>query len=552
MDKRILIENVSSNGKKLGVKFSEFKSILEGSGEFNDIDIKTKRLLGYMPMTGEYGLLCSLGIDAEDPKEPETADLIMQMGTINKPFSLYFTTSNIRTGKAIDLFRGEIEFMRKKLSDLQSRLIAGISAKEIKPEEGRPTLQMSQRLLGKEYTKQNLPGTFLNKAITTFTGFLTGPGSQAMSFDDFVVSERGQRLIGQLNGLGMSMDVSKFMDIVFSDMDLVEFMRSTDFGSTSMAEMDDIGLSEIQDVNDLDLEVVNDYISGTPYASIEDIEDVMDPYTRIGIFFQLCMLQNPGVIERLGDISSKTDRMSYPEFVSKNKPFETSLRLLFGRDADMSELEEFIEELNSLSMEMINVLWNDNDAKMVKKALFIPVMQAFYVAFMNFTLGRALYEFLTKKKGSVEKERSAAAAAVAAAAAEKTKTLKPADMPNAERAKVISRIFNSAPLQKLLRDNFIYRVGKKGYDEAGVKALKELVYYALGGSTSKVESVKNWDITRNPLDGNYDEHFANIIRDIQTAAEIQPIRKGQGDGKVGPNTKEWFMTRIPNQITKMV
>ena len=79
-----------------------------------------------------------------------------------------------------------------------------------------------------------------------------------------------------------------------------------------------------------------------------------------------------------------------------------------------------------------------------------------------------------------------------------------------------------------------------------------MVYYSFGGPQSKFANIKNWDTTKNPLDGKYDEYFANIIKEIQTAYKIAPLRNGQGDAKVGPNTKEFFMLVVPREVTKLI
>jgi hypothetical protein len=107
-------------------------------------------------------------------------------------------------------------------------------------------------------------------------------------------------------------------------------------------------------------------------------------------------------------------------------------------------------------------------------------------------------------------------------------------------------------MKELFNDNIIYTVGKTNMDPDRVKALKELVYYALGGKESPITSVKNWDIAKNPLDGNYDKFFAEIIREIQTFFEIPPLRSGVGDAKVGPNTKAVFKQQAPIAVTELL
>jgi hypothetical protein len=78
------------------------------------------------------------------------------------------------------------------------------------------------------------------------------------------------------------------------------------------------------------------------------------------------------------------------------------------------------------------------------------------------------------------------------------------------------------------------------------------VYYTFGGKQTGIDSVKNWDISKNPLDGNYDQFFSNIIRDIQTKYGVPPLRNGVGDGKIGPITKEFLQKVMPIAISELV
>lgn len=543
MDKRILFEKLSQRAENVGVKFDEFKHLLEG--EFEDIDDVNSISLGEMPLVGEYSLLNSLNIDVEDLRDTDrggTQALISRISSIIPSFGMFFAPPNQMRMKAIDLFKAEVEGMKKLLSNFQSSLVTGITGEEV-ASTYRATIPGTESLLG----GQTLTSAFITKAINTFTRSVAGGGS-GMTIEEFAASEEGLRLISTLKGLGMEMDVSRFVDLVFSRMNLISDLEDKDFSSTAMAEMDDIGLEEIE-YDNINTRITNDYVSGTPYKKLDDIQEVMDPFTRIGMFFQLCLLQNPEMLDRMDISDSAAEKLSHPEFMRSKKPFEESLRLIFGRSADLSSMDAFMPRLDELSMEMMDATWNNNEAKKVKKLLFVPAMQAFYIAFTNFVLAKAMYTFLTKKEARVAAKRKEAEKRAEEA---KIKTEKPSSMSNVDRSAKISKIFNSEPLQNLLRSNYIYRVGKPGGDEQGIKALKELVYYALGGSDSKIQSVKNWDITKNPIDGKYDEFFANIIRDIQTEYAIPPLRNGIGDGKVGPNTKQAFKEDIPLLVTSLL
>jgi hypothetical protein len=203
-------------------------------------------------------------------------------------------------------------------------------------------------------------------------------------------------------------------------------------------------------------------------------------------------------------------------------------------------------------MDIISLKWEGPESEEVKATLFIPAMQAVYVALLNFVVMKGLYAYLTKKTAIVAKTKAAEQVEKTrreeAAKAART----PSMMEDSERGKKIAVLFRDPNLKAMLSDDTLYLPGKAGYDPNKVKALKELVYYTFGGKQTGIDSVKNWDISKNPLDGNYDQFFSNIIRDIQTKYGVPPLRNGVGDGKIGPITKEFLQKVMPIAISELV
>jgi hypothetical protein len=289
-----------------------------------------------------------------------------------------------------------------------------------------------------------------------------------------------------------------------------------------------------------------DYMSTTEQLSVKELMSSNDPFVRLGAFYELCIKQQKDFSDQIMP-ESNTSEVNYSEMLQSQNIIEDSIKVLFGRKADLSSVKEMLISIGDASKNVVNQKWSSTEMDDLRTALFIPSMQVIYVAMLNFVVMKALYTFLTKR-GEI----------VAVSTKQETETrakeaaMKPSTMPDQERAKMISKILNSDKMKELFNDNIIYTVGKTNMDPDRVKALKELVYYALGGKESPITSVKNWDIAKNPLDGNYDKFFAEIIREIQTFFEIPPLRSGVGDAKVGPNTKAVFKQQAPIAVTELL
>jgi hypothetical protein len=533
MDRKKIFEHVFTGASKAAVKFSEFKSLVERS-DFSDIEEENLRLKS-MPLTGEDSLMSALNIKTD-------ARTVAEVVTAIPAFSPFFSPKEQGRAKAMDLMRAEIELMKKTISNFERSLTSGITGKET-AEEYTSTIPNIDRIAGAANVTQRM----VNSIVKTFTRSIAGSGP-SKTIDDFVESSEGKALIKLLKGMKVDTPTSRIIDSVLGP--VLTKMQTQDFGRV-MDGLDSVDIPEITSRN-IELGTVTDYLSNTEEMTELEMAASMNPYTRFGLFFQLCLLQQPDFISKV-TTDVKGTKLNYPDFVSGGKPFEESLRTLFGRNADLAALDPFMASLNELSLSMIDSTWNTEEFDRIKTALFVPAMQVFYVALMNFVLANALYLFLTKKGDIVTKARSAEAEKLRKEEeAKKAASSTPWTMGDADRGKKIAALFRSAPLKAMISDNVIYVPGKSGYDPDKVKALKELVYYMFGGKESGIPSVKAWDVSKNPLDGNYDQFFSNIIKDIQTKYEIPPLRNGQGDGKVGPVTKKFFAKTTPLAISDLV
>ena len=541
MNNNRLFEHVLGNSKQLGIKFSDFKLMLERN-DFSDLDKKNQKLKT-MPLNGDESLLYALNIDVDD------ADVLQEISSVIPAFSSLFLGEQSNRVKAIDLFNAQIEAVKKLITNFESTFTASISGKE-DTEQYTPSIPGIDEITG----NVNLTNKVINKAAAVFTTSIVGSDGSS-SVDAFVSGDAGKGLVKLLNGLRVDTDVVKFIDTTFNPLVNKLQSQNIDFVVTSL---DQTKMPEINSEN-IDTTIINDYLSGRSDMSELEMADSMDPFVRLGLFYQLCLVQQPEFISKItSDI--RGTKLSYPDFTTDGKSFEQSLRTLFGRDIDLTALDPYMPQLNELSTVLINSSWNAPAAEDIKKMLFIPAMQVFYVSLMNFVLAKALYKFLTKRTEIIVKAKQEQEEELKRVQAEqeKSRILIPSMMDDKARGNKIKEIFKNPALQALLKDNTIYIPGRAGYDPERVKALKELVYYAFGGKDTvpgegpSIPSVVNWDITKNPLDGNYDQFFSNIIRDIQTKFSIRPIRAGKGDGKVGPNTKQFFAMNIPNAIVELI
>lgn len=536
MNRKKLFEHVYPISMDMGMKFKDFKRVLERN-DFSDLDEKNRRLKN-MPLFGEDSLLTALNIDGEDQATVE------ELSSALPTFKIFFSPEEQNRSKAISLLKAQVEAVKKLATNFQSALATGITGKET-GEEYISTIPGIEDVIQED----NLTKSFINKVIRTFTGTIAGT-TEPSGIDDFVSTESGKKLVSLLRGLKIDTPLTKLIDSIFDP--VLERIQGQNL-KVVLDSLDQVDEDDMPEITARNMETgdVVDYLSGKTDMSEIEMAGSMDPYVRLGLFYQLCLLQQPEFISKVtSDV--KGTKLSYPDFMSEGKPFEQSMRTLFGRGADLSALEPYMEPLNRLSLSMIDSVWNGQQSDRVKATLFVPAMQVFYVSIINFALAGALYSFLTKKSTIVMQAKSAEEAERVKRSEAQTSIKTPQMMESSERGKKIAELFRNPDLRSMLSDNTLYLPGKSGYDPAKIKALKELVYYMFGGKNSGIDSVKNWDVTKNPIDGNYDQFFSNIIKDIQTKHGVQPLRNGIGDGKIGPITKEFFQKAIPLAISALV
>lgn len=538
MDKKKIFENVFTQSGKLGMKFSDFRNVYERT-DFSDVD---KKKLNEIYLWGDdstlldqdKSLMQALNIDTEDK------DLMTKISAAVPAYSTLFQGGMEKKAKGIDLVRAQIDYIKTAITSFESKFVSAITGKE-EGEVFKSNILGIRGIAGEVNITQEL----VNKIAKVFSRATAAPLKP--SIDEFVQSDEGKKLISLLEEIGANKGITgteRLINEMFSK--TLKAIGNANI-DVAMNAADNTDLEEITGKT-AKLDDAPDYIATQNPMTEVELMMSMDPFVRLGVFYQLALQQDDEFMDRVMP-AALGEGMNYNVMVQKGKMNDESIKILFGRGAKTTDVKDVLSSLDEVSMDIIALKWSGTEADEAKATLFIPAMQAVYVALLNFVVMKGLYAYLTKKAVIVTKAK-AAEDIERAKKAEAAKT--PSMMQDAERGKLISKIFNSAPLQKLLNDNTIYRTGKAGYDEAAVKALKELVYYSFGGPQSPFTSIKNWDTTKNPLDGRYDEYFANIIKEIQTKYKIEPIRRGQGDGKVGPNTKEFFSLVIPREVTKLI
>ncbi len=532
-----IFEAVFNNGSKIAPSFSDFKKIYERT-DFSNVD-KTK--LSDIYLWGDdssffdkdKSLMQALNIDTEDER------LMSKMGSQIPTYAAYFSPQAAKKTKSIDLLNAQVELIKVKISQFEKELLSSFTGKE-EGEEYEAAIPGLRITTGDSSLSQKL----VNGIVKSFSRSFTEEGKSPLkpSIDAFVSGKEGKDLIKLLQQLGVRGSSDRVIDALVKAP--LKKIAEQDL-KAPMASADNTKLEEINSTT-ARFEPGMDYMSSTEELNEMDLLLSNDPFVRLGMFYQLCIQQQVNFFDQITPENSRAV-VNYSEMLQTGNMMEESIRILFGRKADLSSVKGMLISMGEASKNVVDEKWSSTEMDDLRTALFVPAMQAIYVAMLNFVVMKALYTFLTKRGEIV----AASARQETEARTKSSEPTVPSMMVDDKRGKMISRIFNSEPLKKLLDDNIIYREGKPG-DEQSIKALKELVYYSFGGPQSPFASIKNWDTTKNPLNGTYDRHFAEIIREIQTAYKIPPIRGGKGDGKVGPNTKEFFSLVIPREVTKLI
>ena len=538
MNKKKIFENVFTQSGKLGIKFSDFKSVYERT-DFSDVDEKKLNdILLWGDKTTvldqDKSLMQALNIDTDD------AALMSKISAAIPAYSPFFQGGMEKKAKGIDLVRAQIDYIKTAITSFESKFVSTLTGKE-EGETFKSDILGIRGIAG----EVNIPQELVNKIAQVFSRATAAPLKPTI--DEFVQSDEGKKLVSLLEEIGANRGVAgteRLINEIFSKM--LKTLGTANLDAAINAA-DTADLEEITDdtaVFDQD----KDYVASQNPESEVGLMLSMDPFVRLGMFYQLAIQQDDSFMNRV----KPYEAANYSAMIQKGKINDESLKVLFGRGVKTEGIKDVLSSLDSISMDIISLKWEGPESEEVKATLFIPAMQAVYVALLNFVVMKGLYAYLTKKTAIVAKTKAAEQVEKTrreeAAKAART----PSMMEDSERGKKIAALFRDPNLKAMLSDKTLYLPGKPGYDPNKVKALKELVYYTFGGKQTGIDSVKNWDISKNPLDGNYDQFFSNIIRDIQTKYGVPPLRNGAGDGKIGPITKEFLQKVMPIAISELV
>jgi hypothetical protein len=440
--------------------------------------------------------------------------------------------------KGIDPVNIQLDYIKASITSLESKILSSITGKE----QGS-TYKSNMLGIAGVIGDVNVPQQLIDKIAQVFSTVTITP--MKPSVDEFVESDEGRKVISLLEEVGANLGPSGTEKII-NDLlgKAVKALGSSNI-TTAMNAADNTDLEEIKNDNALFGQDM-DYISSSNELSELELMSSMDPFVRMGMFYQLALLENETLMDRITPASLGTG-VNYSGMLTSGKMNDESLKILFGRNIKTGSVKDILSKMDSISVDMVNLLWSGSDAEGTRRVLFIPAMQAVYIALLNYVVLKGLHSYLTKKSVIVAKARTERESEKEKKRLESTAVKTPATMTDSERGRKIQEIFKSSKINDLLNDNTIYIADRKGYEQERVKALKELVYYMFGDAKSDVQSAKNWDISKNPIDGNYDKFFSNIIKDIQKTYDIRPI-----DGKVGPITKDFFIEETPSAIVALI
>jgi hypothetical protein len=541
MRNKRIFESVFLGSGKLGIKFSDFKHVYERT-DFSDVD---KRNLNDIYLWGDdsstfdqdKSLMQALNIDTEDKA------LMSKISAKVPAYSPLFQGNMEMKAKGIDLVKAQVDYIKTAITSFENNFVSAITGKE-QGESFKSNILGIRGISGEVNITQEL----INKVTNVFSRATAPPLKP--SIDEFVQSDEGKNLISLLEEIGANKGVKgteRLINEVFSK------TLKTLSGAKMDVAMNAADSSELKEITNrtLILSDSQDYVSTQNPISELELMMSMDPFVRLGMFYQLVLQQDESFMDRVMPAASG-DGMNYNVMLQRGKMNEESIKILFGRSAKTSGVSGILSNIDDVSMDIVALKWSGAEDDETKAALFIPALQAIYIALLNFVIMKGLYAYLTKKAVIVKKEKQAEEVE-RTKRAEASKALRtPSMMEDSERGKKIATLFRDPNIKSILGDKIIYIPGKPGYDPNKVKAIKELVYYTFGGKESGIDSVKKWDISKNPLDGTYDKFFSDIIRDIQTKYKIPPLRNGIGDGKIGPITKDFLQKVMPIAIAELV
>ena len=394
MDKKKIFENVFTQSGKLGMKFSDFRNVYERT-DFSDVD---KKKLNEIYLWGDdstlldqdKSLMQALNIDTEDK------DLMTKISAAVPAYSTLFQGGMEKKAKGIDLVRAQIDYIKTAITSFESKFVSAITGKE-EGEVFKSNILGIRGIAGEVNITQEL----VNKIAKVFSRATAAPLKP--SIDEFVQSDEGKKLISLLEEIGANKGITgteRLINEMFSK--TLKAIGNANI-DVAMNAADNTDLEEITGKT-AKLDDAPDYIATQNPMTEVELMMSMDPFVRLGVFYQLALQQDDEFMDRVMP-AALGEGMNYNVMVQKGKMNDESIKILFGRGAKTTDVKDVLSSLDEVSMDIIALKWSGTEADEAKATLFIPAMQAVYVALLNFVVMKGLYAYLTKKAVIVTKAR---------------------------------------------------------------------------------------------------------------------------------------------------
>lgn len=529
-----IFEAIFKDGKNIAPSFSEFTKIYERT-DFSNVD---KKRLNDIYLWGDdsslfdkdKSLMQALNINTED------VELMSEIGSHIPTYSAYFTPDAAKKTKSIDLLNAQVELIKIKINQFENELMSKLTGTE-EAQEYEP-LVTGLRIAPEE---SGLAQELVNGMMKVFSIAFTEPGKSPMkpSINAFVASEQGKKLIKLLQQLGVRLPSNKVIDSLLStplkriaEQDLKVPMTSAD-----NTELDEINAETVSFTVDMN------YMSTNQDVSELELMSSMDPFVRLGMFYQLCIQQQKEFSDQIMP-QSIGKGVNFSDMIESGNTMEESIKVLFGRKADFSAVKELISSIESASDQVVKAKWSDVGMEELRTALFVPAMQVVYVSMLNFVIMKAMYKFLTKRDEIV-----VAASKQDAERAKVNQTISGLIIPDFSDPKVKQdkplRYKTALAAIKYLRgqgffdDNnkLYYQKGKEMNPEA-ITALKILV-----ASLPQIQFSEKIPLNPQDIDGTWTPEIKNAVMQLQKTAGIKV------DGIIGPDTRRSILS-LESQIRK--
>lgn len=513
-----LFEALYSSGKKIAPSFSEFREIYERT-DFSDVD---KKKLNDIYLWGDESslfdndksLMQALNIDTED----ET--LMPKIAAAIPAYASYFSPDAAKKTRAIDLINAQVEFIKVKVSEFENALLSTLTGKEEK-DEYESKLPGMKVMTGAVNINQEL----INSISKTFSRVTDAP--LKASIDQFVATDEGKATIKLLEEMGARSASNTVVDNLFKkaitklgEMNLDVPMKSAD--NTDMVELTN---------ENVELKTDIDYISSTAQLSELELMQSMDPFVRLGLFYQLCIQQQKDFSDRVMPSSGKG--INYSDMLRSGNVAEESLKILFGRDLDFGGVQNVISSLSAVSQNVMKLKWESPESDDVRGALFVPAMQVVYVAMLNFVIMKALYVYLTKKTEIVSQVQKQKASEIKV-----NQTLSGLVIPDFTDPKVKTdkalRYKTAISAIRYLKGQGFFEDTKKLYYEKGKELNPEAItaLKILMASIPQIEFTEKVPMKPEEINGTWTPELKSAVMQLQKVAGIK------ADGIIGPNTRK--------------